>query len=134
MDCIPSGVDFLDQATGGFHRKKPYFVLGASGTGKSILGLQYVTAGLSRGEGALYVCRERAEDLIEGGAQLVELVFPIAPEGLLMFGQGLELLAQQPDALRVVRAGIIGAQCRFDGQQVHRTEPLQDGDTVEIHE
>jgi KaiC/GvpD/RAD55 family RecA-like ATPase/DNA-binding response OmpR family regulator len=70
MDCIPSGVDFLDRATGGFHRRKPYFVFGASGTGKSILGLQYVTAGLSSGEGALYVCRERAEDLIQQGERL----------------------------------------------------------------
>lgn len=75
MDCISTGIDFLDRATGGFHRKKPYFVFGASGTGKSILGLQYVTAGLERGESALYVCRERPEDLVQ---QAERLGFPLS--------------------------------------------------------
>jgi len=74
MDGIPTGVDFIDSGADGFYRSKPYLVFGASGTGKSIMGLQYVTAGLERGEGALYVCRERAKDLIQ---QAERLGFPL---------------------------------------------------------
>ena len=50
MDGIPTGVDFIDSGADGFYRSKPYLVFGASGTGKSIMGLQYVTAGLERGD------------------------------------------------------------------------------------
>lgn len=70
MDGIPTGVDFIDSGADGFFQSKPYLVFGASGTGKSIMGLQYVTAGLEHGEGALYVCRERAKDLIQQGERL----------------------------------------------------------------
>jgi KaiC/GvpD/RAD55 family RecA-like ATPase/DNA-binding response OmpR family regulator len=70
MDCIPSDIDFLDRGPGGLFRGKPYLVFGASGTGKSILGLQYVNAGLEGGEAALYVCRERAQDLVDQGERL----------------------------------------------------------------
>ena len=75
MDCIPSDIDFLDRGAGGFFRGKPYLVFGASGTGKSILGLQFANAGLERGEAALYVCRERAQDLID---QAERLGFPLS--------------------------------------------------------
>jgi KaiC/GvpD/RAD55 family RecA-like ATPase/DNA-binding response OmpR family regulator len=70
MDCIPSDIDFLDRGPGGLFRGKPYLVFGASGTGKSILGLQFANAGLERGEAALYVCRERAQDLVDQGERL----------------------------------------------------------------
>ncbi|HBZ70010.1 MAG TPA: hypothetical protein DEP35_09860 [Deltaproteobacteria bacterium] len=70
MDCIPSDIDFLDRRPGSLFRGKPYLVFGASGTGKSILGLQFANAGLERGEGALYVCRERAQDLVDQGERL----------------------------------------------------------------
>src|SRR5208337_1101389 len=75
MDCIPSDIDFLDRGAGGFFRGKPYLVFGASGTGKSILGLQFANAGLERGEAALYVCRERAQDLVD---QAERLGFPLS--------------------------------------------------------
>jgi KaiC/GvpD/RAD55 family RecA-like ATPase/DNA-binding response OmpR family regulator len=70
MDCIPSDIDFLDQGSGGFFRAKPYLAFGASGTGKSVFGLQFANAGLERGEGVLYVCRERAQDLVDKGERL----------------------------------------------------------------
>jgi len=75
MDCIPLDIDFLDRGAGGFFRGKPYLVFGASGTGKSILGLQFANAGLERGEAALYVCRERAQDLVD---QAERLGFPLS--------------------------------------------------------
>jgi len=70
MDCIPSDIDFLDRGPGGFFRAKPYLAFGASGTGKSVFGLQFANAGLERGEGVLYVCRERAQDLVDKGERL----------------------------------------------------------------
>jgi len=70
MDCIPSDIDFLDRGPGGFFRAKPYLAFGASGTGKSVFGLQFANAGLERGEGVLYICRERAQDLVDKGERL----------------------------------------------------------------
>jgi KaiC/GvpD/RAD55 family RecA-like ATPase/DNA-binding response OmpR family regulator len=70
MDWIPSDIDFLDRGPGGLFRGKPYLVFGASGTGKSILGLQFANAGLERGEGVLYVCRERAQGLVDQAERL----------------------------------------------------------------
>ncbi|HYB12686.1 MAG TPA: ATPase domain-containing protein [Myxococcota bacterium] len=70
MDRIPSDIDVLDRGPGGLFRGKPHLVFGASGTGKSVLGLQFVNAGLVRGEAGLYVCRERAQDLVDQGERL----------------------------------------------------------------
>ncbi len=70
MEGIPTGIDFLDAGADGFYRGKPYLVFGGSGTGKSIFGLQVAHAGLVRGESALYVCREKADDLIQQGERL----------------------------------------------------------------
>ncbi len=70
MEAIPTGVDLFDAGAAPFYRSKPYLVFGASGTGKSTLGLQFATAGLERGEKVLYVCREKAQDLIQGGEAL----------------------------------------------------------------
>ncbi|MCP5066171.1 MAG: hypothetical protein GY946_06340, partial [bacterium] len=53
-----------------FFRAKPYMAFGGSGSGKSIFGLQYAHAGLVAGESALYVCREKADDLIQQGERL----------------------------------------------------------------
>ena len=76
MEAIPTGVDLFDAGAAPFYRRKPYLAFGASGTGKSTLGLQFAMAGLERGEKVLYVCREKAQDLIqraEGlGLSLVE--------------------------------------------------------------
>lgn len=70
MEGIPTGIDFFDAGADGFYRTKPYLVFGGSGTGKSIFGLQYAAAGLALGESALYVCREKADDLILQGERL----------------------------------------------------------------
>jgi KaiC/GvpD/RAD55 family RecA-like ATPase/DNA-binding response OmpR family regulator len=70
MEGIKTGIGFFDSQAGGFHRGKPYLAFGASGTGKSILGLQFATAGLAQGEAALYVCREKADDLVQQGERL----------------------------------------------------------------
>ena len=70
MEAIPTGVDLFDAGPARFYRNKPYLAFGASGTGKSILGLQFACAGLERGEKVLYVCREKAEELLRRGEAL----------------------------------------------------------------
>ncbi|MCP5058949.1 MAG: response regulator [bacterium] len=70
MEGIPTGIDFLDAGADGFFRAKPYMAFGGSGSGKSIFGLQYAHAGLVAGENALYVCREKADDLIQQGERI----------------------------------------------------------------
>lgn len=70
MEGIPTGIDFLDAGADGFFRAKPYLAFGGSGSGKSIFGMQYAHAGLVAGESALYVCREKADDLIQQGERL----------------------------------------------------------------
>jgi KaiC/GvpD/RAD55 family RecA-like ATPase/DNA-binding response OmpR family regulator len=70
MEAISTGFDLFDAGPARCYRGKPYLVFGASGTGKSILGLQFACAGLDRGEKVLYVCREKAYDLVQRGEEL----------------------------------------------------------------
>ena len=67
MGSLATGIDALDQATGGLPRSKSYLICGDSDVGKSLAGLQFAEAGLRRGEGALYICRQKAEGLILQG-------------------------------------------------------------------
>ncbi len=64
---ISSGVEGLDTILrGGFIRGRPYLVLGASGTGKTILGMQFITAGIVEGQRGLYITFEEPKnELIE---------------------------------------------------------------------
>lgn len=119
MEGIRTGIGFFDSRAGGFHPGKPYLAFGASGTGKSILGLQFATAGLERGEAALYVCREKAEDLVQQGERLgLSLEAPLDDERLVLLEydhdfeeivaragpeEVLEELTSQTDAARVRR-------------------------------
>lgn len=55
-DRASTGIEGLDQILGGgFPRDRTYFIQGASGTGKTTLGLQFLLEGVRRGERALYV-------------------------------------------------------------------------------
>jgi DNA-binding response OmpR family regulator/KaiC/GvpD/RAD55 family RecA-like ATPase len=70
MEAMLTGVDLFDAGAGSFYRGRPYLAFGASGTGKSTLGLQFAAAGLERGEKVLYVCGEKAQGLIQRGESL----------------------------------------------------------------
>lgn len=53
---VPSGIIGLDEIIeGGFRDRTVTVVLGASGTGKSTLAMQYILNGLDRGEQGLYI-------------------------------------------------------------------------------
>jgi DNA-binding response OmpR family regulator/KaiC/GvpD/RAD55 family RecA-like ATPase len=67
MDSLTTGIEILDQATGGVPRAKSVLIYGESEAGRSLAGLQFVEEGLRRGESALYICRQKPEDLIQQG-------------------------------------------------------------------
>ena len=54
------------------------------------------------------------EHFMEGGAKLMKLVFPVAAHRVLVFGQCLQFLAEQPDGFGFVRAGEVAAERRFN--------------------
>ncbi len=66
MIKIPSGVEGLDKLlSGGFPRGRSYLVAGEPGTGKTILTLQFLLAGIQQGERALFVTiDEKPEHII----------------------------------------------------------------------
>ena len=69
---IPTGIEGLDNLiAGGLQQDKVYLVSGEAGTGKTIFCLQYILAGMSRGENAVYVSiDEKPGHLLEDAASL----------------------------------------------------------------
>ncbi len=62
----PTGIEGLDRLIGGgFLTGKVYLISGESGTGKTVLGLQYLYHGLLRGENGIYISGdEKASHLV----------------------------------------------------------------------
>jgi len=69
---IPTGVEGLDALIGGgLQQNKVFMICGEAGTGKTIFCLQYVLAGLQRGESAVYVSiDEKPDHLLEDAESL----------------------------------------------------------------
>ncbi len=62
---VSTGVKGLDKILGGgFPDKEVILVTGGPGTGKSILGLQYIAEGLKKGERCMYVSFEENRDIV----------------------------------------------------------------------
>lgn len=58
---IPTGIEGLDIMTnGGFIEGSSIFLTGASGTGKTIISMQFLTAGLQNGEKGIYISYEES--------------------------------------------------------------------------
>ncbi len=70
MEAVATGIDLFDSGPAGFQRSQSHLGFGASGTGKSVLGLQFAYVGLQAGETVLYVCRGKAEELLALGKSL----------------------------------------------------------------
>ncbi|HEU5163495.1 MAG TPA: ATPase domain-containing protein [Thermoanaerobaculia bacterium] len=71
---IISGIDLIDYGVGGLYPDHVYIVKGGVGTGKSILGLQFLIRGLELGEPGILVTDQRPEKVI---AQARSLDLPI---------------------------------------------------------
>lgn len=68
-DAAPTGVPGLDDVLrGGLPRGHLYLLEGATGTGKTTLGLQFLVEGARRGEPGLYVTLSETEDEIRAAA------------------------------------------------------------------
>lgn len=63
-DLLRTGVDLIDDSLGGLLPGRPYFAFGGDGTGKTLLGLQFLCAGIERGEPGLLLTLERPDDLL----------------------------------------------------------------------
>jgi circadian clock protein KaiC len=114
-DRLDSGVVGLDELLGGgLLRRSVTLVSGSAGSGKTNLGLQFITAGAARGEPGLYVTLEEGPDQLlsdadalglslraglEGG--LVEILF-VAREQLSA-GQFLTALTDRLERLKAKR-------------------------------
>ncbi len=69
---VSTGISGLDQLLeGGFPKGRSILVTGEPGTGKSIFALQFLMAGLARGEKGIYVAADEGPlDILEQGASL----------------------------------------------------------------
>ena len=69
---LPTGIDGLDTLlSGGLQQNKVFLVSGQAGAGKTILCLQYVIAGVARGENSVYVSiDEKPSHLLEDAESL----------------------------------------------------------------
>ncbi|MBX0323355.1 AAA family ATPase [Halomicroarcula sp. F13] len=100
---VSSGIPGLDEVlSGGFVDERTYTVRGTSGTGKTILGYHFLTAGVDEGERSLYLAfEETADDIVANAASLgidlsgvvVEDLSPsptqfLEDEGYTVFGPG----------------------------------------------
>jgi len=61
---IPSGIEILDRIWGGFYKGRTYLIVGPNASGKTILSLQFLSAGLNQGERCVFVTERRVEDLV----------------------------------------------------------------------
>jgi KaiC/GvpD/RAD55 family RecA-like ATPase len=64
MHQIETGIPVLDRHLGGLRERRPYLVFGAPGQGKTLLGLQFLAAGLSRDEPGLLLTLDRPRDIV----------------------------------------------------------------------
>lgn len=88
MKRVKTGINGLDlMLNGGLIEGRPYLVVGAPGTGKSILGMHFLMQGLKEGEkGLLIAFEESKEELVENyrefGWSLDEIeIAEVSPQG-----------------------------------------------------
>jgi CheY-like chemotaxis protein len=86
-DFAPIGIGPIDDQVGGLSRGRVYHVLGRSGAAKSILALQFLHAGIERGEGGVLITTERVDTVLYVGASVgLDLRLPIASGRLIVLG------------------------------------------------
>ena len=63
-DLFESGINVIDDKIGGFYKSSTYLVTGNTGTGKTILGMQFLMKGISTYQNGLLVTDEKPKDVI----------------------------------------------------------------------
>lgn len=109
---VDTGIAGLDEVlAGGFLRGRTYMVTGKPGTGKTILGMQYLESGAENGETCLYVHLEESEAAIRSNADTIDVDL-----------DGVEFLDLRPDADVFVGDGYdVFAPGETDGAEVRGT-------------
>jgi len=80
-----TGVPFFDKRYGGIYRGRPMLISGRSGSGKSVLGLQFVLQGLRQNERCLILsARPMADVIIFAEAMQLSLSDAIESENLIL--------------------------------------------------
>ncbi len=138
---IPTGVSGLDNLIeGGFENRSTNLLIGSSGTGKSIFAIQFLKAGMDKGEKCLYVTfEERKEEvyanMLEFGWDLEEyekkglfLFLEYAPEKIRVMleegGGAIESLVVKNKITRIVIDSITSFELLFDKQLEKREAAL----------
>lgn len=65
-----TGVSLLDRNLGGLLAGRSYLIFGPTGTGKTLLGLQFLIAGMECGEPGMLLTLERPQDVLVQGESL----------------------------------------------------------------
>jgi len=84
MTKVPSGIEGLDKLiSGGFPKGRSYLIAGEPGTGKTILTLQFLLAGVQLGERALFISiDEKPEHIIADMESLGWNIRPYLESGI----------------------------------------------------
>jgi DNA-binding response OmpR family regulator/KaiC/GvpD/RAD55 family RecA-like ATPase len=82
---LRTGISLLDDHIGGLQKGKPYLLFGDAGTGKSLLGMQFLLRGAEAGEAGIYMSLERPADLLAQGQSLGLDLHPALERGEITF-------------------------------------------------
>ncbi len=76
FERVSTGIDGLDEMLGGgYYRGQPAMIAGTSGTGKTVLALQFIEAGLKAGEICLYLSLEELDRTLLRHAHSLGMAF-----------------------------------------------------------
>ena len=105
-DRIISGIDLLDYSAGGLLPHKIYLVRGSGGTGKSLLGLQFLVRGLELQEPGILITDQKPESVLEQARSIGLAIEESVRRGqLLILNPGsryFELVESPSDVLAIV--------------------------------
>jgi len=103
---IISGIDLLDYSAGGLRPHKLYLVRGSGGTGKSLLGLQFLARGLELQEPGILITDRKPESVLEQARSIgINIEESVRRGQLLILNPGsryFELVESPVDVMAIV--------------------------------
>lgn len=116
-----TGVGFFDRRHGGVYEGRAWVVSGASGSGKSAVAMQFLAAGLRRGERGLLLSTQPAEEVMERVATFGPEVKTAVDGGNLTLLDYAPIEEASIDAPPVVPPdGFLELQALIEDREVHR--------------
>jgi len=103
---IISGIDLLDYSAGGLRPHKLYLVRGSGGTGKTLLGLQFLARGLELQEPGILITDQKPESVLEQARSIgINIEESVRRGQLLILNPGsryFELVESPVDVMAIV--------------------------------